>query len=226
MKGEKIKLILVGDTTVGKTSIINQYIKNTFSSEFTVTMAQDKSLKSIKLNNGKELMLEIWDTVGQEKLRSTNKIFMKNSKIALLVYDITNQKSFDDLNEFYEELNQIVGRDNIVLGVVGNKSDLYEDQVISKETGEEYANNIGALFFETTAQEHENIENLFNEIVNHYDEKANPNIEDPLRESFRLNQNNNVNNIIQDDKKNDDDNINSNPKNEEKVNQKKKNQCC
>ena len=94
MKGEKIKLILVGDSTVGKTSIINQYIKNTFSSEFTVTMAQDKSLKSIKLNNGKELMLEIWDTVGQEKLRSTNKIFMKNSKIALIVYIITDQQSF------------------------------------------------------------------------------------------------------------------------------------
>ncbi len=69
MKGEKIKLILVGDTTVGKTSIINQYTKNTFSSEFTVTMAQDKSLKPIKLNNGKELMLEIWDTVGQDKIK-------------------------------------------------------------------------------------------------------------------------------------------------------------
>ena len=93
---------------------------------------------------------------------------MKNTKIALLVYDITDQKSFDVLNEFYEQVNEVNGKGKVYFIVAGNKSDLYEDQVVSKETGEEYAKSINALFYETTATDHECIENLFKESVTEY----------------------------------------------------------
>ena len=131
-------------------------------------------------------------TIGQHQLRTTNKIFMKNTKIALIVYDITYENSFKNLNNFYNEM--YVKKENIVIGVVANKSDLYDNQVVSKEEGEEYAKSINVLFFETTATEHECIENLFNNVVNYYDEQKNPNIEDHLESSFILTKNKNVNN--------------------------------
>ncbi len=168
MKKNKIKLILVGETKVGKTSIITQYIKNDFLEEFITTTSQDKSIKEIKLENGEEIVLEIWDTIGQQKLRTTNKIFMKNAKIALIVYDITNENSFKNLKVFYNEINEYIGKENIVIGVVANKSDLYEEKVVSKEEGEEYAKSINALFFEISAKDHECIENLFKDIATEY----------------------------------------------------------
>ena len=170
---ENIKLILIGDTQVGKTAIIQQFTEGTFSEEYLPTYAADKKKKTIEIDdeNKTKLTLEIWDTLGQENNRAANKIFMKNSKIALLVYDITDQKSFDDLNEFLGQIDEVIGRDNVVLGVVGNKSDLYEDQIVSKETGEEYSKSINALFFETTAMENEVIENLFKSISLQYVKK-------------------------------------------------------
>jgi small GTP-binding protein len=232
MKRNKIKLILVGESHVGKTSIITQYIKNDFLEEFITTTSQDKSIKEIKLENGEEIVLEIWDTIGQQKLRTTNKIFMKNAKIALIVYDITNENSFKNLKVFYNEINEYIGKENIVIGVVANKSDLYEEKVVSKEEGEEYAKSINALFFETSATDHQCIENLFKDIVNYYDEQKNPKIEEHLRDSFMLKNNKHVNNNIQDDKKNDDNNnddnnnvnINNSIHKEDSNNGKKK--CC
>ena len=214
---ENIKLILIGNTQVGKTAIIQQFTEGTFLEEYLPTFAADKKKKAIEIDDETDkikttLTLEIWDTLGQENNRAANKIFMKNSKIALLVYDITNQKSFDDLNVFLGQVDEVVGRDNIVLGVVGNKSDLYEDQVITKETGEEYANNIGALFFETTAMENEVIENLFKSISLQYVKKKN-----------LINNNKKDNNDKNDDKIESNDDIGNNKEikniNEEQVNQ-------
>ena len=158
---EKIKLILVGDGKVGKTSIITQYITNSFKEDYIMSTNQDKSIKEIKLEDGVKLTLEIWDTIGQEYYAATNKIYMKNTKIALLVYDITNQKSFDNLEKFYNQINEVVGIDKVHLGLVANKSDLYDEQVVSSDIPKEYANKIKSSFFETTATDHENIENLF-----------------------------------------------------------------
>ena len=223
----KIKLILVGETKVGKTSIIHQYIKNDFLEEFMTTTSQDKSIKEIKLENGEEIVLEIWDTIGQQKLRTTNKIFMKNAKIALIVYDITNENSFKNLNVFYNEINQYIGKENIVIGVVANKSDLYEEKVVSKEEGEEYAKSINALFFETSAKDHECIENLFNNVVNYYVEQKNPKIEEYLRNSFILTKKKHVNNSNQDDKKIDDNNnVDNNNSIHEEDSINEKNKCC
>ena len=173
MSDSKVKLILIGEGEVGKTAIITQFVQGYFQEDYIQTVSQDKSFKQVTID-GKVIDLEIWDTIGQEKYNAANKIFMKNAKIALIVYDITKQESFDKLPKWIEQLNEVVGINNVVIGVVGNKSDLYEDQVVSKETGEEYAKTIKALFFETSAMDKESIDNLFNEIVKDYVKKNKP----------------------------------------------------
>ena len=110
-----------------------------------MTIGNDKMTKDIKINEN-QLKLEIWDSIGHESLRSANKIFMKNTDIALIVYDITNRQSFLNLNEFYEELININKRDKMIIGIAANKSDLYENTEVNREEGEEYAKKINALF--------------------------------------------------------------------------------
>ena len=186
-----IKLILIGSEQVGKTAIINQYVNNSFTEEYMATFAQDKSIKEIILNNETKLKLEIWDTIGQEHLRAANKIFMKGAKIALLVYDITNKKSFTNLGEFYKQVCDINGRDKIIIGVVGNKNDLYEERTVEEEEGQKYAEDIKASFFETSAKDHETIENLFLDICEQFIKKVNENNNDGKDNSNNKNEGNN-----------------------------------
>ena len=173
-----IKLILVGSEQVGKTAIINQYTQNIFEEEYIATIGQEKQIKEIKLNNGTTFKLEIWDTIGQDTYSAANKIFMRNAKIALLVYDITNEQSFKNLNKFYTQVCDINGKDKIIFGVVGNKSDLYEERTVEEEEGQKYAKDIKASFFETSAKDHETIENLFLGICEQFIKKDNENNND------------------------------------------------
>ena len=169
-----LKIIFVGEAQVGKTAIITQYTENRFEEEYMLSMNSDKRQKEVELTNGKKVKIEIWDTIGQIGYRAVNKIFMKNTKIALMVYDITNQKTFNVLNEFYEQINDVNGKENVFFVVIGNKSDLYEEKVISKEEGEEYAKSINGLFYETSATDHECIENLFKDVVLQYVKEKKP----------------------------------------------------
>ena len=89
---------------------------------------------------------------------------MKNTKKALMIFDITNEKTFDILNEFYDQINDVNEKANIYF-VIGNKSDLYEDQVVSKELRKEYSKKLNALFYETSATDHEYIENLCKDVI-------------------------------------------------------------
>ena len=178
---EKIKVILVGESHVGKTSIITQYIQNNFNEEYIATFAQDKSIKEEVLKDGTQIKLEIWDTIGQKEYNSANKIFMKNSKIALLIYDITDRKSFDNLNKFYDLVCEVNGKNNVVIGVVGNKNDLYEKRVVEEEEAKKYAKDIDSTYFETSAKDHETIENLFKEISYVFNCQRKKNIENNIK---------------------------------------------
>ena len=170
---KKLKFILIGETQVGKTSLINQYINNQFEADYLMTIGNDKTTKEITIDE-KKVTLEIWDTIGHETLRAANKIFMKNTNIALIVYDITNRESFENLNEFYKELISINTKDKMIIGITANKSDLYENSEVNKEEGEEYAKKIKALFFESTATDHENVEKIFYELTKAYINKFEP----------------------------------------------------
>ena len=191
---KKLKFVIIGETQVGKTSLINQYLNNQFEGDYLMTIGNDKTTKEITIDE-KKVTLEIWDTIGNETLRAANKIFMKNTNIALMVYDITNRDSFDNLNQFYEELISINTENKMIIGVTANKSDLYEDACVNKEEGEEYAKTIKASFFESTATDHENVENIFNELTKDYIDKYGL-----KEETTQSNNNSQTTNIVNDEK--------------------------
>ena len=179
----KVKLILVGETTVGKTSLINQYLDKTFKEEHIVTVGKEKSLKNINIE-GKEVSLEICDTAGQIDYRAINKIFMKNTDIALIVYDITNRKSFEELTNWIYSVNESNNNKNVIFGIAANKSDLYEEKVIDKKEGEEFAKNNNALFFETSAKDYDSVENVFLTLSEEYLKKEEERKKKEEKESF------------------------------------------
>ncbi len=169
-KKNKIKFIFVGLNGVGKTSIINQYLDKTFTENYLMTIGSDKTLKNINIE-GKEVTLEICDTTGHEEYRKINEIFMKNTDIALIVYDITKRESFEELTEWINSVKEINNNKNVIFGIAANKSDLYEQKVVNKNEGEEFAKNNNSLFFETSAKDYDSVENVFIKLTEKYLEK-------------------------------------------------------
>ena len=200
---EKTKLILVGESGVGKTSIINQFLSQTFDSSITTSLTCDKWEKIIKLKDNQYLNVDIWDTAGQEKFRAINKIFLKNTQIALLVYDITDKNSFEQLKYWYDIINEINKNEKIIFGIVANKSDLYKKQTVFREEGENFAKNYcrNSSFFESSALDYEKIENIFVEICEIYvkrngktkNENNNANFPDNQEHNVRFSLNNEKN---------------------------------
>ena len=167
-----LKVILVGNGKVGKTSLIHQLIEKNFKIDYLMNTSVDKFKKIIEIDNVK-LNLEIWDTIGQEIFASINKIFMKNSNIAILVYDSTSKESFLKLDNWYKQITDINNKKNIIIGICGNKSDLFEKQVVSKIDGEKYAKEKNIPFFETSAKDYNSVYNVFYQLGKEYINKEN-----------------------------------------------------
>ena len=166
-KGKGIKVVLIGDAGVGKTCIISRYIDNKFNEETASTNGGSYCQKTIKIGD-KEVLLDIWDTAGQEIYQSLGKHFFRDAEAVCLVYDITNQKSFENLkNNWYEDLQQY-GRKDVIIAVVGNKSDLYEKEEITENEGREFAVKINAIFKLTSAQSGTGINKLFESLAEKY----------------------------------------------------------
>lgn len=147
----QIKMILLGNTAVGKTSIINRYVEDNFSSNLMSSVNMTFTQKTLKIDKQK-VQLNIWDTVGQEKFRSLSKLFFKDTKIVALVYSITNKNSFNDLEFWLKTFKETIGED-VVIGVMGNKSDLFLEQEVSEEEGEKFAEENGGFFDLVSAKE-------------------------------------------------------------------------
>ena len=145
-----IKVILVGDAGTGKTNLIGVATGQEFNSQNLTTTTCSYLRLMMKINN-KEYQVNLWDTIGQEKYRSLTKIFFKDSKIVLFVYDITNRQSFESLQTWKKTIDEILG--NVpTIGVVGNKCDLYLNEQVKEEEGKKYADEIKAKFIYTSAK--------------------------------------------------------------------------
>ncbi|KRX08659.1 P-loop containing nucleoside triphosphate hydrolase [Pseudocohnilembus persalinus] len=131
-KQYSIKVVMLGDTEVGKTSIIQRFVKNDFKSYFQSTQGVHFEEKKIILENGVHIDYKVWDTAGQERFKSINSLYYKDARIAVLVYDITNEQSFETLKFWLKEVKEH-GKKNCILAIVGNKSDLDNDQVNASE---------------------------------------------------------------------------------------------
>ena len=163
------KVVLVGESGVGKTCIISRFISGAFDFNVTSTNGASYASKNVQYDKlGKSLLLDVWDTAGQEKYRSLTKFFYKDAKVAILVYDITKQSSFDSLTNFWYKEVKEHGPENIVLGIAGNKCDLYEKEEVNENTAREFAQSIGAIFALTSAQNNSGINELFRDVGNKY----------------------------------------------------------
>ncbi len=129
---EILKIVLIGESGVGKTSIISQFIDQIFQNDQQSTIGGTFSSKTVKCGNGKILKLEIWDTAGQERYRSVTKMFYKDANAAILVYDITNKFSFEELQKYWIEQVKESSSQDIILAVVANKSDLIEQEQVDE----------------------------------------------------------------------------------------------
>ena len=146
----KIKIILLGQSGVGKTNIINIAIGKPFNEKEGSTIASSFVEKKIKVD-GAEYLLNLWDTIGQEQFRQLTKLFYSNSNIVIFVYDITNKKSFEELNYWLKDVENHLGND-FIKAIIGNKKDLFLKEEVKEEEGEEFAKNIGAKFLYFSAK--------------------------------------------------------------------------
>ena len=175
-----IKIILLGDSGVGKSSIIQRYSEDKFDDNLAATYTSSFIEKDIIIN-WQKVKLELWDTVGQEEFRSLTQIFVKNSKIAILVYNVTSKPSFESLNYWYDFIKRQLDPD-VVYGLVGNKIDLileegYEEEV-TQEEAKEYSRKMNATFALVSAKESITEINLvINELVSRYLENKDSNID-------------------------------------------------
>ena len=154
-KIEKIKIIMLGESGVGKTCLINAFITKKFNPVFS-TICSSYNSKILQIGN-KTYDIHLWDTAGQEKYRSVSKLFIKDSQIVIFVYDITNEATLTELSFWVKYVEELLGKD-VVFGVAGNKIDLFDssdnNKIVTKKEGEVYANEIGAAIFrETSAKE-------------------------------------------------------------------------
>ena len=157
------KIVLIGDTSVGKTNILSKYLSNEFDPDSKATVGVEFGTKDFKIDNN-IVKVQIWDTAGQERYRSITNAYYKGAKGSLLVYDITNPKSFENLDKWLSDL-KTNGEEKISIILIGNKSDLEEDRKITTEQVKEKAEFYKLAFMETSALNGNNIEKAFNELI-------------------------------------------------------------
>ena len=168
-KNNSIKIVLIGNSGVGKTCISQKFINENKEIDLkpNSTIGASYFQKVLEID-GKVLVLDIWDTAGQEKYRSMGKMFYKDAYIVLFVYDITNEESFTELkNVWYKELIN-TGEKHAILAVVGNKTDLFENEQVNEEEARNWAKEIGAIFGLVSAKTGVGINTLFENVLKKY----------------------------------------------------------
>ena len=148
---EEIKVNQEGEMRTGKTSLINTAIGLKFQDKLPSTTTNSIMNKIMKIND-KTYSINLWDTIGQEKYRSLTKIFMKGAKIVIFVYDITNYNSFKELNFWFESTKDIIN-DQVVMGIVGNKNDLFLKEEVKEDEARKLAKEKGMEFALTSAKD-------------------------------------------------------------------------
>jgi small GTP-binding protein len=194
---EEIKVILVGEIATGKTNLINTSMGLEFQDKTYSTQTSSISKKRVIVKN-KKYCINLWDTIGQEQFRSLTKIFMKDSKIVIFVYDITRNSTFKQIKEFwYENAKNELG-DDPVMAVVGNKEDLYYESEVSDDEVEKFTKENNLLFRLTSAKTPKSFNNFLEELVKIYIKKSknikNEENDENNKNILKLNKKNNKNN--------------------------------
>ena len=168
------KVVLVGDSGVGKTCIIQRYVNDKYNENTESTSASTYTCKVVDYKKyNKSITFDIWDTAGQELYRALAKNFYLNASIGILVYDIRRKESFESIKDYWYEQLKISGEENMIFAVVGNKCDLFQEEQVQKKEGEKFAESIGAVFKLTSCKESIGVDELFEECGKKYLESNN-----------------------------------------------------
>jgi len=153
------KLLLIGDSGVGKTCVLFRFSEDAFNATFISTIGIDFKIRTIDLD-GKKIKLQIWDTAGQERFRTITTAYYRGAMGIMLVYDITNEKSFDNIKNWIRNIEEHASQD-VEKMILGNKCDMNDRREVTKERGEELAIEYGIKFMETSAKASINVEEAF-----------------------------------------------------------------
>ena len=161
-----IKALLIGDSNVGKTTIIGKYLDKNFSEKTLNTVGLD--LKYVKLNiNDMKIKLQLWDTAGQERFRSMTTSYYRAVNVIIIVFDVTSQNSFDHIKEWMNNIKQFA-KLGVMKVIVGNKIDLNDERIVTYNEGKNFAESFNIKYFETSAVTREGIVELFETICKDY----------------------------------------------------------
>ena len=187
------RIITLGDSAVGKTSLILRYSDNYFSSLYLSTAGIDSKIKIIKLENGEDIRVVLTDTAGQERYRNIASNYIKKADGILLVYNITDKDTFEGVKVWIKSIKEESGDSRPII-LLGNKSDLNDKRMIKKEVGEDFAENEGIKFYETSCKTGENVEKAINDLVKQIYEKSHSNPNGKDNNNFQITGDNNKEN--------------------------------
>ena len=164
------KILLLGDSTVGKTCFLLRYCDKRFQEAHLSTIGLDYRLKSMTLKNGKNIKLQIWDTAGQDRFRAITKNYYKGANGIILIYDVTNLQSYENVKNWISQIKE-EANPNVLVYLAGNKIDVgEEDRVVKTEEGQKIANELNLPFYETSAKNGVNVNEIFEDILEKIDE--------------------------------------------------------
>ena len=158
------KLLLIGNSAVGKSSLLLRFSDNIFNESFLPTIGVDFKIRTFDLSS-KTVKLQIWDTAGQERFKTITSSYYKGAHGIILTYDITDKQSFKDIENWLTEVEKFAN-ENVIKLLVGNKSDLESSRQVKFEEGKEFADSLGIQFIETSAKNSSNVEKAFFTLAN------------------------------------------------------------
>ncbi len=181
------KILLIGDSGVGKSSIMLRYTDDEYSNSFISTVGIDFRIKYVDVNN-QRIKLQIWDTGGQEKFRTITTVYYRNATGIIMVYDISNRESFLNMKTWLSDIERVADK-NVKKILVGNKCDINDTlRVVSTQEGKKFANSIGIDFIETSAYANKNINEIFTLLLDKFKETS---TDDQKIENVKINSVNN-----------------------------------
>jgi len=160
---KRTKLVLLGDQSVGKTSLITRFMYDTFDNTYQATIGIDFLSKTLYLED-RTVRLQLWDTAGQERFRSLIPSYIRDSSVAIIVFDITNRTSFLSTAKWIDEVRSERGND-VMIVLVGNKADLSDKRQVTLEEATAKATELNIMFMETSAKAGHNVKSLFKKIA-------------------------------------------------------------
>ena len=162
------KILLLGDTSVGKSCLLLRFCDNSFQEAHLTTIGLDFRLKTINLKEDRKVKIQIWDTAGEDRFRSITRNYYKGAKGILLIFDVTDKETFTHVRDWIERIHE-ESPEGITICLVGNKIDMNESRVISNEEGKKIADEFKIPYFETSAKSNIGVEEVFTYLVKEVD---------------------------------------------------------